>query len=99
MPVPLSERVSRPGSYPNALFFGALFGTESHKALRDTGVGNRTIESREWKRRLDPAQQQQSSCSAQERGVYGPFLALLYITCLHIKALGRVLIPYVLARG
>lgn len=99
MPVPLSARVGRPGSYPNATFLGALFGTENHKALTDTGVGNRTIESRKCERRLDPAQQQQSRCSAQERRVYLPVLALLYITCSHIKALGRVLSSSVLARG
>lgn len=53
MPVMLSARVSRPGSYPNAMFFGALFGTESHKALGDTGVGNgQRAGSRKWERML-----------------------------------------------
>lgn len=100
IPVTLSVRVSRPGSYPNATFFGALLGTESHKAFGDTGVGDgRTAGSRKCERRLNQVQQQWSSCSVRERRVYLPGLALLFINCLHIEALEAVLSPSVLARG
>lgn len=40
-----------------------------------------------------------SSCSAWERRVYLPSQVLLYVNSLHIKALGAVLSPSVLAKG
>lgn len=82
------------------MFFGALFGTESHNALGDTGVGDQLAAgSRTCERSPDPVQQPWSSCSARERRVYLPVLALLDVNCLPIKALGTVLSQSVLARG
>lgn len=66
-PVTLSVRVS----CPDVMFFGALFGTESHKSLRDTRVGRGTdlacaIRRR---RRLARGRQWQSSIQhSPERG-------------------------------
>lgn len=101
MPVTLLAGVSRPGSYPNAMFFGALFGTENHKTLGDIGVGDRQTDS--WEQKVPEKAGLSVGVVVQllslRKKVYLPFLTLLYINCLYMKALETALNLFVLARA
>lgn len=83
------------------MFFGALFGTKSHKALGDTRVGDGQTDS--WEQKVPEKAGLSAGVVEQllslRREVSLPVLTLLYINCLYMKALETALSLFVLARA
>lgn len=81
------------------MFFGALFGTESHKALWDTRVGDGQMGS--WEQKVPEKAGLSAGVVVQllslRKEVYLPVLTLLYINCLYMKALETALSLFILA--